>query len=104
MLNYSDFVYLIASPESYKASRLEFVDLFKQYGEPSAKIEDKHHLNSERFYEILTRIMQEAQSDDLILENQIKTLKKICDFANFTIFVTFHKLTFFGNSQKPCVS
>jgi hypothetical protein len=75
MLNYSDFVYLIASPESYEASLLEFVDLFKQYGEPSAKIEEKHHLNSERFYEILTRIMQEVVSDH-DLENQIKTLKQ----------------------------
>ena len=75
MLNYSDSVYLIASPESYEASLLEFVDLFKQYGEPSAKIEEKHHLNSERFYEILTRIMQEVVSDH-DLENQIKTLKQ----------------------------
>jgi hypothetical protein len=75
MLNYSDFVHLIASPESYEASLLEFVDLFKQYGEPSAKIEEKHHLNSERFYEILTRIMQEVVSDH-DLENQIKTLKQ----------------------------
>jgi len=49
--------------------------LFKQYGEPSAKIEEKHHLNSERFYEILTRIMQEVVSDH-DLENQIKTLKQ----------------------------
>lgn len=88
MLNYSDFVYLIASPESYKASLLEFVDLFKQYGEPSAKIEDKHHLNSERFYEILTRIMQEAQSDDLILENQIKTLKQRLIQNQIKLYIT----------------
>ena len=75
MLNYSDFVYLIASPESYEASLLEFVDLFKQYGEPDAKINKKHYLNPERFYEILTRIMQEVVSDH-DLENQIKTLKQ----------------------------
>ena len=75
MVDYTDFVYLFAPPESYEASLLEFVDLFKQYGEPSAKIEEKHHLNSERFYEILTRIMQEVVSDH-DLENQIKTLKQ----------------------------
>jgi len=74
MVDYTDFVYLFAPPESYEASLLEFVDLFKQYGEPDAKINKKHYLNPERFYEILTRIMQEAISD--ILENQIKTLKQ----------------------------
>jgi hypothetical protein len=87
MLNYSDFVYLIASPESYEASLLEFVDLFKQYGEPSAKIEEKHHLNSERFYEILTRIMQEVVSDH-DLENQIKTLKQRLIQNKIKLYIT----------------
>jgi hypothetical protein len=80
MVDYTDFVYLFAPPESYEASLLEFVDLFKQYGEPDAKINKKHYLNPERFYEILTRIMQEAISEQEaisdILENQIKTLKQ----------------------------
>jgi hypothetical protein len=87
MLNYSDFVYLIASPESYEASLLEFVELFKQYGEPSAKIEEKHHLNSERFYEILTRIMQEVVSDH-DLENQIKTLKQRLIQNKIKLYIT----------------